>query len=157
MYAATIAKPALGNPIIFKLNGSSWQNISSGYPANLQKNFEKISICGDGTDLWVGGVSDSVYVYAYNSGWSGNLAPKNFGLTGKPDILLEYFQGSLYALCDHDDKLEVLSYAQNNVWNSEAILENSSGIFDLGFKVFNGSLYAYYNVVNTENNSNLKN
>ena len=158
IYAATIAKPALGNPVIYKLSGTSWQNISSSYPDGLQKNYLRISICGDGTNLWVGGVSDSAYVYAYNSGWSGNLAKGNLSLTNQPDdLLIEYAQNTLYALCDHDDKLEVYSYAQNNVWNSEAIIENSSvGVTNLEFKVFNDQLYVYYLIINTESNSTLK-
>jgi len=157
IYAATIPKPALGNPVIYKLNGTSWQNISSAYPNNLLKNYESVSICGDGTNLWVGGISDSAYVYSYNSGWNGNLAKDNLGLTAKPDhLLIEYTQETLYALCDHDDKLEVYSYANNSVWNSEAILENSNAINNLGFKVFNGKLYAYYLITNTQTNSTLK-
>lgn len=163
MFAATIPKPVYGPPIIFKLNGTTWQNLSNNYPDGLQKNFEKVSICGDGTNVWVGGIADSAYVYAFNSSWSGNLAAKNFGLVDNlglpkiPDNLcLEYFESNLYALIAHDDKLEVFSYAQNSSWNSEGIIENSSGIFDLGFKVFNGKLYTYYHVFNSENNSTLK-
>jgi len=157
MYVATIAKPVFGNPIIYKLNGTSWQSISSNYPEGLLKNYDKISFCGDGTNLWLGGISDSAYVYAYNSGWSGNLAENNFGLTTKPDnFCLEYFGSKLYALIEHDDKLEVFSYAQNSSWNSESVIENSGGIFDLGFKVFNGKLYSYYDVFNSEYNSTLK-
>lgn len=163
IYAATIAKQVYGNPIIYKLSGTSWQNISSTYPDDLLKNYDKISICGDGTNVWIGGISDSAYVYAFNSGWSGNLAEKNFGLIdnlGLPKIpdnfCLEYFESNLYALVDHDGKLEVFSYAQNSSWNSKGVIENSSGIFDLGFKVFNGKLYSYYHVFNSENNSTLK-
>ncbi|HID39110.1 MAG TPA: hypothetical protein EYP36_06315 [Calditrichaeota bacterium] len=79
IYAATIPKPVFGSPIIYELNGTSWQNISSSYPSGLQQNFDKISIGGDGTNLWVGGVSDSAYIYSYQSGWSDNLAKNNLG------------------------------------------------------------------------------
>ena len=157
IYAATIAHPATGKPLIYKLDGTSWQNISTGYPYGLQQNFSRISICGDATTLWAGGVSDSAYVYSYNSGWSANLAAGNLGLTNKPDnLLFEQLQSTLYALCYHDETLEVYSHAQGNTWNSETVLESSNGVTNCGFKTFNNKLYAYYLVTHTENNSSLK-
>ncbi|HKK43803.1 MAG TPA: hypothetical protein VJ963_15410, partial [Bacteroidales bacterium] len=123
LYAATIPHPAFGAPAIYKLNGNSWQNISSSYPAGLQGNFNKISICGDGTTLWVAGVSDSAYVYSFNGTWSSNLASKNLGFADVPDnLLVEYINNKLYALCDHDNKIEILTHGQGSEWTSASVL-----------------------------------
>lgn len=157
MYAATLAKPVLGNPIIYKLSGSTWQNISTGYPAGLLRNFKGISICGDGTSLWTAGVADSAYIYAYNSGWSSNLAPNNLGLGTVPDHLqVEYAQNNLYALCSHDKKIDVYTYTQNGAWNLDTVLDDGISATDLVFKKYNNTLYCSYLIINSESNSTLR-
>ena len=121
----------------------------------LKNNFENVSICGNGSKIYVGGVSDSAYVYSYESDWSENLAKPNLGLPDKPDAFqIEYCQNKLYALCEHDNKLEAFVYNQN-AWNSVGVLEPSFYATDIGFKVFNNKLYVYYSSINTSTNSTL--
>lgn len=158
IYASIITNPSVGKPVVYKLSGTAWTNISSAYPEGLQKNYEKISIAGDGANIWVAGISDSAYIYSLNnSAWSGNLASKNMGLANKPDQLMaEYFNNKLYALCDHDNSLELYSYSQNSAWHSESIVENSDAITNIGFKVFNSKLYVYYLITNSASNATLK-
>ncbi len=158
MYLAAIPKPTLGSPAVYKLNGTAWQNISDSYPDGLLNNFETVSICGDGTTLWAAGVSDSAYVYAFNGSWSNNIAVKNMGLSGKPgNLLVEFMDDALYALAEHDNKLEMFKLDQNGNWNSENTLEdNVSGLMDLEFRKFNNKLYAFYTITNSSNNSTVK-
>ncbi len=157
MYLVTIPNPAFGSPVVYKLNGTSWQNISNDYPAGLQQNYDKVSICGNGTTLWVAGVSDSAYIYRFDGDWSTNLASLNLGLTSKPDnIMVEYNDNKLYAIVDHDSKLDLFSLDDNNMWNQENMLEDNASVFDLGFENFNGELYVCYTVSNSSNNSTIK-
>ncbi len=158
IYASIITNPSVGKPVVYKLNGTSWSNISNAYPEGLQKNFERISIAGDGSNVWVAGISDSAYVYSLNNSvWSGNLASNNLGLADKPEeLMVEYFNNKLYALCDHDNKLELYSYSQNSTWNSVSVIENNDGIMNLGFKVFNSKLYVCYTTMISDQNSTLK-
>ncbi len=161
MYAAVIPKPVFGVPVVYKLNGTSWQNISTSYPDGLQKNYEKISFCGDGTTIWAGGVSksginDSAYLYSYNGSWSNNLVSKNLGLNDIPDnLLVEYANSTLYALCDHDHKLELFTNDQGSQWTSAGSIEDNVSAFDLGFRKFNNKLYVYYLSYNTSQNATL--
>jgi hypothetical protein len=161
MYAAVIPKPVFGAPVVYKLNGTSWQNISTSYPDGLQKNYEKISFCGDGTTVWAGGVSksginDSAYLYSYNGSWSNNLVSKNLGLNDIPDnLLVEYANSTLYALCYHDQKLELFTNDQGSQWTSSGSVEDNVSVLDLGFRKFNNKLYVYYLSYNTSQNSTL--
>lgn len=157
MYAATITNPAIGKPAVYKLNGSSWDNISNSYPSGLLNNFENINIAGDGTKLWVAGVSDSAYVYEYNNGWSSNLMASNMGLSDTPDnVIVEYQGNKLYALVYHDNKLELYTYAQDTTWNLSSTIESNADISEMYFKTFNGMLYASYLISNSSYNSTLK-
>ncbi len=158
LYAAYLNSPTFGQPQVTQYSGGSWADLSNTLPTGLQNNFDKFSFAMNAQDLFIAGISDSLYVYRKQNSWSGNLAQSNMSYSAKPqDVSIEFFDNKLFAaVFTNDNQLEVKTWNHDTVWDSQASIEQNSGINNVQLKIINSKLYLYYRILNSGSNSTLK-
>ena len=106
---------SIGNPALYKLNGSSWQKIWSTLP-NPDIGFTRTSFAVNSDKSYMAGIDDSLCVYEWNgSVWSSNLTPDNLGAgpTNSPGaVSIEISNTELYMAVKQapDFDLQVLKW-----------------------------------------------
>lgn len=139
-----------GKPALFRLNGSSWQNVWSTVP---DVEFWEINFAISNTDSYLAGIRDSLCVFNWNgSSWSANLTPDNLGQEDSPSaISIEVLNDELYMAIEQHPQydLQVMKY-NGSSW--ETIGGDGSGmiasgsIFQTKLTNLNGTLYLHYRI-----------
>lgn len=151
LYLGAITDASLyGKPALYRLNGSSWQNVWSTVP---DVEFGEINFAISNTGSYLAGIRDSLSVFYWDgSSWSENLTPDNLGQEDSPSaISIEVLNNELYlAIKQHPQyDLQVLKY-NGSTW--DAIGGDGSGIIATGsisvpkLKNINGTLFLHYRI-----------
>jgi len=156
-YTAILDNPSQGKPVLYKLNGSSFNNISNSYPDGLENNFGSIDFAVRSDTKYMSGISDSAYVFSYNGSWSSNLAADNFGYSQKPqDISIETDGDKIFAAIYTDDNnLVIKTWNHDTVWDENATIISSDALSSIQLTQLNGKVYLYYLKSNSDYNSTL--
>jgi len=157
LYTAILDNPEIGSPVLYKLNGSSLNDISASYPADLQNNFGNIDFTVKSGTEYIAGISDSTYIYSYNGEWSNNLVSNNFGYTNKPQALaIETDEQDVFvAIYTNNNDLDIKSWDHDTIWDDNASITNSDAISNIEMIQLNGLVYLYYLKSNSAYNSTL--
>ncbi len=151
LYLGAITDAALyGKPVLYRLNGSSWQNVWNSVP---DVEFDEINFAVSNTGSYLAGIRDSLSVFFWDgSSWSENLTSDNLGQDDSPSaISIEVLDNELYlAIKQHPQyDLQVLKYSGSK-WDT--IGGDGSGIiaagaiFETKLKNINGTLYLHYKI-----------
>ena len=149
LYLGAITDAALyGKPALYRLNGSSWQNVWSTVP---DVEFDQINFAISNTGFYLAGIKDSLSLFLWDgSSWSDNLTPDNLGKDDSPAaISVEVMSNELYMAIEQHPQydLQVLKY-NGSSWDTiggdgNGIIASGS-IYDPKLKNINGTLYMYY-------------
>jgi hypothetical protein len=151
LYLGAITDASLyGKPVLYKLNGSSWQNMWSSVP---DVEFDMINFAVSNTNSYLAGIRDSLSVFQWNgSSWSSKRTPDNLGRDNSPSaISIEVFNNELYmAIEQHPDyNLQVLKYTGHS-WDTIGGDVNgniaSGSIYDPEIETIDGKLYLHYRI-----------
>jgi hypothetical protein len=142
-----------GTPMLYSLNGTTWQNEWSSSPGN---EFDEINFAIAGSSHYLAGIQDSLCVYEWNgSSWSENLTPDNLGQADAPSqVSVEADNDDLYlAITQYPDyDLQVLKY-NGSAWDTVGGDANgiiaSGNIHDVTLEKIGGQLYLHYLIDNT--------
>ncbi len=151
LYIGAISDAALyGTPALYKLNGSSWQNVWNAVP-NVE--FDKIHFAISNSGSYLAGIRDSLSLFYWDgSVWSENLTPDNLGQDDGPSaISIEVLDNEVYLAIEQHPQydLQVLKY-NGSTWDT--IGGDGSGIIATGsvfgtkLKNINGTLYLHYSI-----------
>lgn len=148
---------AYGTPMLYRYNGSSWEQIFSNGPGT---EYDEIHYAVTSSHYYLGGTGDSLSVFAWGgSDWSENLTPDNLGQEDSPsEVSLASFNDELYmAIEQHPDyNLQVLKYT-GSAWDT--IGGDANGIIATGttynaeIEYIDGTLYLKYV---TDNSAHVK-
>jgi hypothetical protein len=153
-----------GSPVIYKLNGTSWQAVGGTYPEDImnETSLGVMNFAVDDSHTYLAGLSfDSLYIYSWNgSSWSDNMALNNMDLGDSPSEMdIESISNTLYlaATLAPDQDLKVLKWSGSD-WvavggDANGWIEKGADIFDLGLENIGGTLYMIYSTKNSEFNS----
>ncbi len=151
LYLGAITDAALyGTPALYRLNGSSWQNVWNSVP-NVE--FDKINFAISNSDSYLAGIRDSLSVFSWDgSSWSENLTPGNLGQDDGPSaISIEVLDNEVYLAIEQHPQydLQVLKY-NGSTWDTiggdgNGIIATGS-VFEPELKNINGTLYLHYRI-----------
>ncbi|MFO7933728.1 MAG: hypothetical protein R6U78_06575 [Bacteroidales bacterium] len=149
LYLGAITDASLyGKPALYRLNGSSWQNVWGSVP---DVEYGEINFAVSNAGSYLAGVRDSLGVFHWDgASWSSNLTPDNLGQDDSPAaISIEVLNNELYMAIEQHPQydLQVLKY-NGSTWDT--ISSNGNGIIASGsvytpkLDNINGTLYLHY-------------
>jgi hypothetical protein len=151
-----------GNPGIYKLNGTTWEEVGGTLPSDIiTGSITDMGIAAGSSNQYLAGLDgDSIYIYGFNgSSWSDNLAEGNMGMAQAPAAMdLEVLSNEVYvAMKAYPDwDLTVVKWTGSS-WNSvggdvNGWIESDNDVFNVVLENFGGTLYLYYTVKNSDYN-----
>jgi hypothetical protein len=128
-----------GTPSLYKLNGSSWQNVWTCDALN--KSMRSYFAVNSSGESYIAGSCDSLCIYKHDgSVWSNDIAPDGInGLWG-----IEVFNDELYLIAEFE-ALRVLKY-NGSTWEIIGGDIASGSIFNIDIENIGGSLYINYEI-----------
>ncbi len=154
-----------GNPGIYKLNGTTWEELGGTLPSDITTgSITDMGIAAGSSNQYLAGLDgDSIYIYGFNgSSWSENLAAGNMGMAQAPAAMdLEVLSNEVFvAMKAYPDwDLTVVKWTGSS-WNSvggdvNGWIESDNDVFNVALENFDGTLYLYYTVQNSDYNHTL--
>lgn len=126
-----------GTPSLYKLNGTSWQEVWTCSDLN-QTMSSQFGVSSSG-DSYLLGSDASTTVYKWDGSWTDIGLPENHdGLYG-----LEVFNDEAHLLIEDGDVLQVHKYNGSN-WSQVGADIASGSIFNTNLESVNGNLYVTY-------------
>jgi len=126
-----------GTPSLYKLNGTSWQEVWTCSDLN-QTMSSQFGVSSSG-DSYLLGSDASTTVYKWDGSWTDVGLPENYdGLYG-----LEVFNDEAHLLIENGDVLQVHKYNGTN-WSQVGTDIASGSIFNKNLESVNGKLYVTY-------------
>lgn len=154
-----------GNPGIYKLNGTTWEEVGGTLPSDITSgSITDVGIAAGSSNQYLAGLDgDSIYIFEFNgSSWSENLAAENMGMSEDPAAMdMEVLSSEVYvAMKAYPDwDLKVVKWTGSS-WSSvggdvNGWIETGNEIYNVRLENLGGTLYLYYTVKNSDYNHTL--
>lgn len=142
-----------GKPALYKLNGSTWQEL---WPSIPDVRFDETNFAVNSDKSYMAGLSDSLCVYEWNgSAWSSNLSPDNLGKDDRPSsVSIDVYNNELYMAIKQapDYDLQVLKW-DGAIWDTIGGDANgiiaAGSVFEPAIENIDGTLYLNYKIDDT--------